>query len=207
MGNEIATLNTTLFRSALGELFSTWDAMIDGAEPELLQSLARGYGMCSSTVLMAGISKERGPEIYIFDNDAPLPSHISQAEKDASPHYSAPYNLVKLPDVIMSPPVPAETVIAANFEGIDVDADPETVVWSMRKHLAMQRAMPLPDGIGGIGGFAELTTLSMGGISQRIVDRWPGDKVGAPLRHDPIDWSAWHADNHRPGAGRLKRVR
>jgi hypothetical protein len=134
-----------------------------------------------------------------------LPAHISQDEVDACPYFGEPYKLMRLPDVIMTPPVPAETVIAANFEGIDVEADPELVTWSMRKHLAMQRAMPLPDGVGGIGGFAELTTVSAEGVTQRVIERWPGDKIGAPLHHGPIDWDRWHADNPRPGVSRLKR--
>jgi hypothetical protein len=95
--------------------------------------------------------------------------------------------------------------IAAGYEGIDVDADPNAVMWSVRKVLAMQRHMPLPDGIGGIGGWAELTTVSAGGVSQRIVDRWPEDQVGAPLHHGPIDWDRWHVDNPKPGTSRLKR--
>jgi hypothetical protein len=199
-----SAFNTTLFRSGLAEKFATWDEMIAGAEAELPQ-MVKDYGLSWSTVVLAGISKERGPEIYQFSNDAPLPAHISQEEVDACPYFGTPYKLMRLPDVIMTPPVPAETVVAADFEGIDVEADPELVVWSMRKHLVMQRYMPLPDDIGGIGGFAELTTISAEGVTQRVIDRWPEDKVGAPLHHGSIDWDRWHADNPKPGMRRIKR--
>lgn len=52
--------------------------------------------------------------------------------------------------------------------------------------------------IGGIGGFGELTTVSADGITQRIVERWPADALGAPLRHGPLDWAQWHRDNPKP---------
>lgn len=199
-----SAFNLTLFRSGLSEKFATWDDVIAGAEAEL-PTMVKDYGMSSSTVLLAGISETRGAEVYSFDNDAPLPAHLSQEEKEASQYYSDPFKLVKLPDVIMTPPVPGDVVIAANFEGIDVDADPEVVIWSMQKHLTMQRHMPLPNGLGGIGGFAELTTVSKDGITQRIIDRWPQDQVGAPLHHGPCDWDEWHRLNPKPGQSRLKR--
>lgn len=194
-----SAFNVALFRSALGELFSNWDDMVAGAEPGLLRGLARDYAISSSMVTFVGISATRGPESYYFENDAPLPAHIPEHDRE-------PYALVKLPDVVMTPAVTDDlTIIGAGWEGIDVDADPELVIWSMRKHLAMQRAMPLPDGIGGIGGFAELTTISTDCITQRSVDRWSEDKVGAPLRHGPVNWSEWHRRNPKPGQSRLKR--
>jgi hypothetical protein len=212
-GNKTATLpqwpgvitctgsafNIALFRSGLAEQFASWDAMIAGAEG-MLPDLVRGYGLMWSTIILAGISKERGPEAYIFTNDAEPPAHISREEIATSPLYGAPFKLFKLPDVIMTPPVPPETVIAARWEGIDADAEPESVVWSMRKHLTMQRHMPLPGGLGGIGGWGELTTVRGDSVViQRIIDRWSDDKAGAPLHHGPINWDRWHADNPKPG--------
>lgn len=199
-----SAFNIALFRAGLAQKFATWDAMIAHAESEL-PSIAESYGLSWSSVLLAGISKERGPEIYQFTNDVPPPDLIAE-DASASPTFAAPYKLVKLPEVIVTPPVSdAGTIIAADWEGFDVDADPALVVWSMRKHLAMQRHMPLPVGVGGIGGFAELTTISPDGITQRIIERWPDDKIGAPLHHGPISWDQWDADNPKPGMSRLKR--
>jgi hypothetical protein len=79
------------------------------------------------------------------------------------------------------------------------------VLWSMRKVLAMQRHMKRPDGLGGIGGFGQLTSISADGITQRIIERWP-DVLGAPLRPGPIDWTRWHADNPKPGTGRVPLI-
>jgi hypothetical protein len=68
----------------------------------------------------------------------------------------------------------------------------------MRKVLEMQRNTKLPDGMGAIGGFAEIVTISADGIYQRVVQRWGADQVGAPLKPDPIDWAKWHSDNPKP---------
>jgi hypothetical protein len=79
--------------------------------------------------------------------------------------------------------------------------DPATVVWSIRKIIEMQRHMNLPPEIGGIGGFAQIATVSAIGIEQRIIQRWPEDRVGAQLRPAPINWAEWHASNPRSSSG------
>jgi hypothetical protein len=186
-----------LFGWALAKQFASWDEMVEGADAGLsrLADIVAEYGLSHAAVLLAGISAKRGPEAYTFQTTETLPPGVTQEEAKASPYFQPPYVLVKLPDVIMTPVAPPEMAIAAGYEGIDVDADPEAVVWSIRKVLAMQRHMPLPDGIGGIGGFAELTTVSAEGVTQRVIDRWPGDKIGAPLHHSSIDWDRWHTEH------------
>lgn len=196
-----------LFGWALSQEFPTWDDMIGRASDGLtrLAGIVEEFGLNHASVLLAGISAERGPEAYTFQTTETLPPGVSREEAEASSYFQQPYVLTKLPDVIMTPVPPAELSIAAGYEGIDTDADPEAVVWSIRKMLSMQRVMPLPDGIGGIGGLAELTTVSADSITQRVIERWPEDQIGAPLHHEPIDWTRWHADNPRPGQSRLKR--
>jgi hypothetical protein len=197
-----------LFGWELAKQFANWDALIADADAGLsrLAEMVAEYGISHAAVLLAGISETRGPEAFTFQTTETLPPGVTREEAEASPYFQPPYVLVKLPDIIMTPPVPAETVIAANFEGIDADADPELVIWQMRKHLAMQRAMPLPAEIGGIGGWVELSTVSLDGISQRIVDRWLGDGIGGPLRPNPIDWTQWDRDNPAPTT-RLRMVK
>jgi hypothetical protein len=196
-----------LFGWALAQQYATWDGMIDDAENGLnsLADIVREYGLNHASVLLAGISAKRGPEAYTFQTTVELPPGVTREEAEASPYWQSPYVLTKLPDVIMSPVTPPELSIAAAYEGIDVDADPETVLWSLRHVLAMQRAMPLPDGIGGIGGWIEAFSISAGGIHQRVIERWPEDTIGAPLHHGPIAWTQWHTDNPKPGMSRVKR--
>ncbi|WP_438277978.1 hypothetical protein [Nitrobacter sp.] len=95
--------------------------------------------------------------------------------------------------------------VPANYQGIDVDADPDVVIWSIGQVLEMQRHTQLPDHMGAIGGFAQLSTVSMEGVSQRILHRWSEDQTGAPLKPAPIDWQQWHRNNPKPKTNRLKR--
>lgn len=195
-----------LFGWELAKQFANWDAFIAGADAGLsrLAEMVAEFGISHAAVLLAGISATRGPEAYTFQTTETLPPGVTREEAEASPYFQPPYVLVKLPDIIMTPVAPPEMAIAANYQGIPVDGDPEMVVWSIRKVLAMQRAMDLPAGIGGIGGWVELSTVSLDGISQKIVDRWHGDGIGGPLRPNPIDWTQWDRDNPAPGVSRLK---
>lgn len=204
LGNAAAV---PLFAWQLAQQFASWDEMVaNGADAmSRLADITESYGLNHASVLLAGISAQRGPEAYTFQTTVELPPGTTREEAEASPYFQPAYVLTKLPDVIMSPVTPPEISIAAAYEGIDTNADPETVVWSIRKVLAMQRAMPLPDGIGGIGGWAELTTVGADSVTQRVIERWPNDKTGAPLHHGPIDWDKWHADSPKPGMSRLKR--
>ena len=186
-----------LLGRSFGCEFTSWDDVVERA-PAVLPMLTKSYGLPNGAVMiLAGISKKRGAEAYSFSLDDSLPPDTTRAEMEASEYHAAPFQFVKLPDHVNTPVPPAEIIQAANFEGFDADEDPDVVRWSILKLLTMQRAMPLPDGIGGIGGFAEITTVSESEITQRIVKRWP-DKIGAPLRPEPIDWSRWCAQNPKP---------
>lgn len=205
-GNSAAA---SLFADDLSEQFPTFDEFVERAATDLhkLAKIVADWGLSHASVLVAGVSENRGPESYTFQTDLELPPGTSQAEAQANPYFADAFRLVKLPNVCMTPVPPPEISMAADYEGIDVEASPELVVWSMRKMLAMQRAMQLPNDIGGIGGFATLTTVSAGGIEQRVIQRWPADQVGAPLQPDIVDWRAWHADNPKPGNPRMRLVR
>jgi hypothetical protein len=196
----------------LAQLFSTFDELVAGvsdALPRLVEdyvALQERHGIRSGADLyFVGISAERGPEAYAIKTDDELPPGTTREEAEASEHWAPPFTLLKLPDLVMTP-VPTDQVVPANYEGIDLDDDPEQVTWSLRKILEMQRRMTLPEGIGGIGGFGQLATVSADGVTQRLLQRWP-DQLGTPLRPPLIDWDEWHRDNPKPGApmSRVKR--
>jgi hypothetical protein len=201
-GNGGATI---LLGTALSQEFQSFDSVIEGSDklPQIVGSCGLPTG---ADVLLVGISEKRGPECYLFRTNDDLPLTTTRENAEASPFW--PRNaceLVKLPDIIMTP-IPNDQIVPALFEGIDLDADPELVIWSLRKHLEMQRQMKLPPGIGGIGGFGQVTTISAAGITQRMLQRWP-DKVGSTLHPERIDWAQWHLDNPKPGAEAISRVR
>lgn len=189
-----------LFAGALAQGFSTFDELVSISESDLRDYTTAWDVPIKAEVIVAGISARRGPEAYVF-RTAEL---TASGGRDEVPEYEdAPFRLVKLPDHIMTP-CPTDQVMVANYTGIDVSAPPEEVIWSMRKVLEMQRSMILPAGIGAIGGFGSLTTISADGISERILCRWPEDQIGRPLRPPMIDWDQWHRENPRPGR-RLRR--
>lgn len=170
-----------------------FDEVIEKAPAILPALIAAGDWGKGGEVLIGGISAERGPEYYSFRLTETLPPGVTLEEARASGFWGdAPGSLTKLPGVIMTPVPSMPDVIAAKFEGIDPDADPDLVVWSMRKHLEMQRHMKLPDGVGYIGGFATLTTVSPEGVRQRVVDRW------ADVAGTSFDWDKWHRSNPKP---------
>lgn len=192
-----------LFGWDFSHRYTDWDSMIERL-PSDLPEMAASYGLPhGAIVLLAGISPTRGPEAWNFCLDDAVPPANTREEMEASPYHGRPFSLVKLPAHVETPVPPPDMAIAANWEGFDPEADEATTIWSMRKLLTMQRHMPLPEGVGGIGGFAEITTVSEAGITQRIVERW-SDRLGAPLRPGAIDWKAWHADNPKPSATNRK---
>jgi hypothetical protein len=197
VGNAAAS---PLFGWSLAQDRPTFDDVVAISEPNL-QAYSTAWHLPShAEMIVAGLSAERGPEAYAFRTG----DMMAPGETEAGPQYEdAPFRLVKLPEWVMTP-MANDQVIPANFEGIDVDADPDEVVWSIRKVLEMQRQTQLPEGVGGIGGFGSLTTISAEGIHQRIICRWQEDQIGGPLRAPPIDWDQWHRDNPRPGS-RLRR--
>ena len=89
-------------------------------------------------------------------------------------------------------------ITAANFEGIDPDAEPEIVAWSLHKLLEMQRRFTTGEGIFWIGGYGVMTAITPQGVGQRVICHWPADRVGELLRQAPIDWEVWHPENPRP---------
>lgn len=208
LGNSVTKV---LFHWSLSQHFSSFDDFVENGEailPDLMKAWKLPDGLSvrvdGTQMIVAGISACRGPEAYSWCVDKYVPPGATAEEMEASEYYDAPWKLVKLPDVIMSPTADDQS-IPANYEGIDVEADPDTVVWSIKKVLEMQRHTRLPDNLGAIGGFAQLTTISSDGINQRILQRWSEDRSGAPLKPEPIDWKQWHRDNPKPGMSRLKR--
>jgi hypothetical protein len=188
----------------LGQKFATFDDVIEGAQ-EALPGILEPYHLPrGATIYLVGISAKQGPVAYTFRTDDSLPATGTREDAESSEYWgSAAFELVPVGDLCVMPN-PADQVVPANFTGIRRDDDLETALWSLRKILTMQRATILPEGVGSIGGWGMVTSISADRIEQRIVVRWPADTVGAPLQPMPTDWTTWHRFNPRPGERRKR---
>lgn len=197
-----------LFGWSLSQEYATFDEAVANAELTL-PKLAVQYELPNGAQLFFVGMSSRGPEAYVARTDNRPPPGITVEEMERNPYWGRLYQLIKLPDQVQSP-VPDDQVIPAHYEGVDPNDSVESALWSIRKMLEMQRQTKLLDGIGAIGGFGQVTTIYADRIEQRILCRWPDDKIGAVLKPYPIDWNEWHAANPRPVANRpiqLSRVR
>ncbi len=194
--------------NALG-LERDFDTLVENA-PGTLPLFAEQLKQASVTqIVIAGVSETRGPEFYNFRVGDRLPEKIADM-RDAfenSPGWSPnPGEIVKMSEFVNAPPAAIDDVIAADFDGFDVDEPPDVVVWNLLKCLEMQRQLAWSTGEGHIGGFAQLTTVTSEGITQRILKRWPDIPFVGDIFPEPIDWKQWHIDNPKPGTlSRLKR--
>lgn len=185
---------------------TSFDAMI-AAAPAVLPALAQSCEWpLGSQINIAGLSETRGPESYVFRIGDDLPVTVTRDEAEASPYWGAPGQLFLLPNEISTPGAAFSDIIASDYEGIDVDDDPEIVIWQMRKLLELQRQLAWSISHGAVGGFGQITTISADGITQRMLQRWPDAAGAGDIFPAPIDWKQWHLDNPKPGSmSRLKR--
>jgi len=203
---------------SLAQDFATFDDAVAGMAEALPRAISlwqkpteivAGYRLPTTMlVIFAGFSSARGqPEAYVARTDDTIPPGETREEAEGSKYWGErPFALTPLGDVTMTP-VPHDLIVPARFEGVDLDGTEDEFTWSMRKVLQMQRHMLLPPEIGGIGGFATLTTVSADGISQRVIERWPEDKIGPKLEVGTIDWDRWHRENPKPYVVKQLRLR
>lgn len=62
------------------------------------------------------------------------------------------------------------------------DDAPEKIVKGLRELIKLQRSVPAEDGFSRVGGFAELTTVSLDGIDRDILFRWSHDRIGQRMQ-------------------------
>jgi hypothetical protein len=84
-------------------------------------------------------------------------------------------------------------IIAADYEGIDVDGHPNVVVWTMAKLLEMQRRTRFTSGHFCVGGWGQYTLIKPDGIAQYVMQRWPEDRVGELIQPQPMNWARLNA--------------
>lgn len=212
--------------SHLSKRFTSFDDLIGGVEDylpavfRLNLSLLSESGIPDSRVYFAGWSeKQRAPLAYSMICIPPESEAYWRAarERDCAIYGEAnmveaePFKLLDLREssgsaVICNPPW-AEHLSMAEC-GLQFDAEPAEIPDLMNPELDLltimemqrRRKVPLRPGESAahwVGGFALLTSITEAGISQRIVHRWPEDRVGQLINPKPIYWKAWRAARAR----------
>jgi hypothetical protein len=189
---------------------------------ELNLGLLSESGIPDSRVYFAGWSeKQRAPLAYSMNCIPPESEAYWRAARGReSAVYGAanviddgdePFKLIDLREAtgsaaICNPPW-AEHLSMAEC-GMQFDAEPAEIPDLMNPELDLltimemqrRRKVPLRPGETAahwVGGFALLTSITEAGISQRIVQRWPEDRIGQLINPKPIYWKAWRAARAR----------
>lgn len=196
-----------LIADQLSERFSTFDDAIDGIEFVIGDTVDRLPPQfdCNFELVIAGFSAGRArPELYLIcgsDEMAPGAAETIKQQRalGKAVFFGNAFKLTPLPDLVVGPVPTVGMVLSAHYEGIDVDDPPERVICGLRMVIEMQRHDNFPGtAFHSVGGRAELTTVSIEGVEQRIISEWPEDEIGKPINPKPIDWAAWRIANGNP---------
>ncbi len=196
--------------------FSSFDDMITGLGEAMSKiytanlSLFSGSGIPDTRIYVAGWSETRNrPEAYSMFCIPPesLEYWHQSREKQVAQHGEAviadePFKLVALDDVIINPPFAGGlTGEQCGFEvtkstmADTLDHEVDLVVMLQMQRLREEPLRPGLPTTSKVGGHALLTSIDANGIRQRVVYRWPNDKIGEKIapEHD-IDWKALRRD-------------
>jgi hypothetical protein len=192
----------------LSPLFSTFDELVSGIEAELpkiiddSEELFAISGATSTELAIIGWSEK--------DNTGKAFTIQTGDVDDTRPEYAGveqpqPYKLVERPNAYVLPAPSPEIMQEAGFRG---DSDIEKLVPAIDMLLIMEmqrRSLVDYNGLDiyAVGGLALLSTVARGGtITQKVIHRWPEDKIGQDIEPDPIDdWKQWRTDLAIKNAG------
>lgn len=192
--------------------FASFDGMIadlEEAMPRIFTanlSLFSGSGIPDLRVYIAGWSESRDrPEAYSIQCIPPesLEYWRAKNEEQISKYgvnavvSDEPFKLVPLDDVICNPPfADGLTAQRCGFcvprKGGLADALDPAVDMVVMLQMQRMRVTSLRPGLSAsskVGGHALLTTVDRRGVHQRVVHRWPNDKIGQPIEVESVvDW-------------------
>lgn len=176
------------------ECFDDAVAGIEGALPEI----AAQYPFRENVELViCGWSRERSrPESYVIYTTSELPPGVT--EKQCQQAETRPSTaLTFLPSVGMAPFPEMDIVIAAGFEGVNIDLPASQIIAQMRMLIEIQRQMSFPNFGHRVGGFATLTTIKPDSIEESVLCHWPEDRVGSKIQPAPVDWARFRQSQLR----------
>lgn len=219
------TLAVEYLQDEIASRFGTFDEMVGGIEsdaPEMFASMPPYLFVAQNNaeIILAGVSRSRGPESYVFYINGEVGIGAAEAEREQKRlgmDVVVPQGgkLIRLPDFVATPVVSGDTIIAAQYQGIDLDGRIDDAIATMRLVIEMQRHDKVAGDFVAVGGAVELTTISASGVESRVIDEWPEDRVGECIRPTPVNWSAWKAAHQAKraaaeipeGLSRLQRQR
>jgi hypothetical protein len=186
-----------LLGTRLALLFQSFDEAVDGIV-DALPEIVRGFDFAVDLELhICGWSEARqAPEHYIINCADHVGMNLSAAQEQEARnagYLAGAFVLLKMPDAVNGPFLQEELAIAASFDGFADSDTPEQISRVLRLTLEVQRRALYPDGLHWVGGFAHLTTVKPDGVDQRIMDRWPDDRVGHAIEPSRIDWEQFRA--------------
>jgi hypothetical protein len=196
-------VTSALVSEALASQFTTFDDAVAGIEAEL-PGIAADIGLTERNlqIFVAGWSLKRNcPEMYLIHTSAELPLGVTKEEVQALSAAGRfvpppPFVLTKIESVIESPRLSLEMRKAASCSGIGISEVPDRCVARMHFVLVCQRH-EVHCGKHFMGGFAQVTTITPDQITQRILERWPQDKVGQLIQPGVFDVHAWKSKHWR----------
>jgi hypothetical protein len=168
-----------------------------------------GWGDDVPEFVIGGWSAERArPEIYsIAISDRVGPWVRMDVANNVVPEA---YRLkMTNSSIIASPSFHGPVADAGEFLGLRSETSVEATIADLRIAIEVQRQFQANDGVHYIGAFGEVMIVRRGSIEQRLLCRWPDDKIGEKITPAPIDWPALRARAaeiewgpvHRPAAG------
>ncbi|MDO8398095.1 MAG: hypothetical protein Q7T45_09775 [Bradyrhizobium sp.] len=217
-----------IFSIKAGEVFSSFDELVDGAEDEFPSIFDRHrdlFEQCEFSdceLYVAGWSKASNQaEAYMMRIHDPKAQEFWNEATTGSEYSAEAFRLQKLDGIVTNPPPDVSELKAA---GMSFNCRPEEIGEVMSPDVGLLHLMevqrrkktplrPELDAHYWVGGLALLTSIDRTGITQRVLHRWTEDKVGEVVTPRPIDWKAWRASRVVAGAAipeglsRLQRER
>jgi hypothetical protein len=209
-----------LIGTRLSALFSSFDDLVSGIEAELPKIVEDSETFFA---LSGAASTELAVIGWSDQNNSGMAFTIQTGDvSDTRPEYAdleqpESFKLVERPDAFALPAPSAEIMRVAAHGFLDADIEKLVPAVDLLHIMEMQRQSLVEYNgldIYVVGGLALLSTVTRGGtITQRVIHRWPEDRIGEDIRPEPIDdWKQWRTDLIVKNAGgslvgmsRLKR--